>query len=165
LLIPRYSLVWNIPDIAQRSAVGLFTNVKPLLVPISDRGVLGTAQVLLLHPIPEGQVHSASNFGVTLGPLLPQAKQISIEVEMGLDSPIRLTKVDKNRNKENRVGMQIANHNIVIQIETLEEWMDRNPKTPLEEIFKDNYLTRLGIGVAVAARWSPSSKLPVVQHT
>jgi hypothetical protein len=42
--------------------------------------------------------------------------------------------------------------------------MDRNPKTPLEEIFKDNYLTMLGIGVAIAARWPPSSKLPVVKH-
>jgi hypothetical protein len=26
--------------------------------------------------------------------------------------------------------------------------MDRNPKTPLEEIFEDDYLTRLGIRVA-----------------
>jgi hypothetical protein len=34
----------------------------------------------------------------------------------------------------------------------MEERMDRNPKTPLEEIFEDNYLTRLGIGVAVVAR-------------
>jgi hypothetical protein len=55
----------------------------------------------LLHPIPEGQVHSTSNFGAALGPLLPQAKQVSKEVEMGLDSPIRLTQVDKNINKEN----------------------------------------------------------------
>jgi hypothetical protein len=42
--------------------------------------------------------------------------------------------------------------------------MDRNPKTSLEEIFKDNYLTRLGIRVAIAARWPPSSKLPVVKN-
>jgi hypothetical protein len=42
--------------------------------------------------------------------------------------------------------------------------MDRNPKTPLEEIFEDNYLTRLAIGVAVAACWPPSCKLPVVKH-
>jgi hypothetical protein len=34
---------------------------------------------------------------------------------MGLDSPIRLTKVDKDRNKEDQVGMQIANPNLVIQ--------------------------------------------------
>jgi hypothetical protein len=40
---------------------------------------------------------------------------------MGLDSPIRLTQVDENRNKENRVGMQIADPNLVIQTETLEE--------------------------------------------
>jgi hypothetical protein len=90
-------------------------NVKPLLVPISERGVLGAVKVLLLHPIPEGQVHSAGNFGAALGPLLPQPKQISKEVEMGLDSPIRLTKVDKDRNKKDRVRMQIANPNLIIQ--------------------------------------------------
>jgi hypothetical protein len=118
----------------------------------------------LLHPIPEGKVHSTDNFGAALGPLLPQAKQISKEIEMGLDSPICLTKVDKDINKEDRVGMQIANPNLIIQTSTLEEWIDRNPKTPLEEIFEDNYLTRLGIGVGVAAHWPPSSKLPVVKH-
>jgi hypothetical protein len=46
----------------------------------------------------------------------------------------------------------------------LEERIDRNPKTPLDEIFEDNYLTRLGIREAVAARWPPSSKLLVVKH-
>jgi hypothetical protein len=53
-LIPGHSLVRDIPDVAQRSAVGLFANVKLLLVPISKRGVLGAVKVLLLHPIPEG---------------------------------------------------------------------------------------------------------------
>jgi hypothetical protein len=52
---------------------------------------------------------------------------------MGLDSPICLTKMDENRNKEDRVGMQIADSNLVIQTETLQKWMDRNPKTPLEK--------------------------------
>jgi hypothetical protein len=42
--------------------------------------------------------------------------------------------------------------------------MDRNSKALLEEIFEDYYLTRLGIGVAVTARWPPSSKLLVVKH-
>jgi hypothetical protein len=114
-LILGHSLVQNIPDITNRSVVGLFANVKPLLIPISERGVPGAVQVLLLHPIPKGQVHSTGNFGAALGPLLAQAKQISKEVEMGLDSPIHLTKMDKNRNKEDRVGMQIANPNLVIQ--------------------------------------------------
>jgi hypothetical protein len=61
--------------------------------------------------------------------------------------------------------MQIANPNLIIQTKPLEERMDRNHKTPLEEIFEDNYLTRLGIGVDVATCWSPSSKLPVVKHS
>jgi hypothetical protein len=95
-LIPSHPLVRNIPDVAKRSAVGLFTNIKPLLVPIPEGGVLRAIKVLLLHPIPKGQVCSTGNFGAALGPLLPQAKQISKEVEMGLDSPIRLTKVDKD---------------------------------------------------------------------
>jgi hypothetical protein len=35
-LIPGYSLVWNVPDVTQRSTVGFFTDVNPLLVPISS---------------------------------------------------------------------------------------------------------------------------------
>jgi hypothetical protein len=89
-------------------------NIKPLLVPISKRGVPGAVEILLLHPIPKSQVHSTGNIIAALGPLLPQAKQISKEVKIGLDSLIRLTKVDKNRNKEDRVGMQIANPNLII---------------------------------------------------
>jgi hypothetical protein len=42
--------------------------------------------------------------------------------------------------------MQIANPNLVIQTKSLKERMDWNRKTPLEEIFEDNYLTRLGLG-------------------
>jgi hypothetical protein len=163
-LILGHSLLQNIPNVAQSSAIGLFVNVKPLLVPISERGVPGTAQELLLHSISECQVHSTGNFGATLGPLLPQAKQIAKEVKMGLDSHIRLTKMDKDGNKEDRFGMQIANPNLVKQTEPLEKRMDKNPKTPLEEIIKDNYLTRPRIGVAIAARWTPSGKLPVVEH-
>jgi hypothetical protein len=139
-------------------------DVKPLLVPISKRSVLGAVEILLLHAIPEGQIHSTSDFGAALGPFLPQAELISKEVKMGLDSPIGLTQVDENRNKEDRVGMQIANPNLVIQTKTLKERMDWNPKTLLEEIFKNNYLTKLGIGVVVAACWPPSCKLPVVKH-
>jgi len=83
---------------------------------------------------------------------------------MGLEATIRLAEMDEGRDEKNRVGMQIANPNLIVQAETLHKRMDRNPKTPLEEIFEDNYLTRLGIGVAIAARWMPSSKLPVVKH-
>jgi hypothetical protein len=114
-LILGHSLVWDTPNVAKFSAVELFMNVKPLLVSISERGVPGAVKVLLLHPIPESQVHSTGNFGAALGPLLPQAKQISKEVEMGLDSPIHLTKMDKDRHKEDRVGMQITNLNLIIQ--------------------------------------------------
>jgi hypothetical protein len=89
-------------------------NVEPLLVPISERCVPRAVEILLLHPILKGQIHPTSDFGAALGPLPPQAEQVSEEVKMGLDSPICLTKVDEDRNKEDRVGMQIANPNLVM---------------------------------------------------
>jgi hypothetical protein len=155
-LVLGYPLLWNVPDVAQRAAVELFADVEPFLIPIGERCVPRTVEVFLFHLVPECQVHSAHDFGAALGSFLPQAEQISKEVEMGLDSPIRLTKKDENRNKEDQVRMQIADSNLVIQAETLQKWMDRNPKTPLEEIFEDDYLTRLGIGVVVAVYWPPS---------
>jgi hypothetical protein len=45
-LIPGNSLVRNIPDVAQRSSVGLFVNVKPLLVPVFERGCNRTIQII-----------------------------------------------------------------------------------------------------------------------
>jgi hypothetical protein len=41
--------------------------------------------------------------------------------------------------------MQIANPNLIVKTKPLEERMNRNPKSPLEEIFEYNDLTRLGI--------------------
>jgi hypothetical protein len=79
---------------------GSFVDVEPFVVPIGERCVPRTVEVLLFHPIPECQVHCAHDFGAALGPFLPQAEHISKKVEMGLDSPVRLTKMDENRNKE-----------------------------------------------------------------
>jgi hypothetical protein len=67
-LIPGHHLVWNIPDVTQRITIGLFVNIKPLLVLISEGGVLGIVKVLLLHPISKGQVRSTGNFGAALDP-------------------------------------------------------------------------------------------------
>jgi hypothetical protein len=44
--------------------------------------------------------------------------------------------------------MQIANPDLIVQAKALEEWMNRNPKSSLEKIFKYNDLTGLGIGEA-----------------
>jgi hypothetical protein len=44
--------------------------------------------------------------------------------------------------------MQIANPNLVVKAKALEERMNRNPKSPLKEIFEYNDLIGLGIGEA-----------------
>jgi hypothetical protein len=46
----------------------------------------------------------------------------------------------------------------------LEERMNRNPKSPLEEIFEYNDLTELGIGEAFRVRRSSASELLVMEH-
>jgi hypothetical protein len=53
--------------------------------------------------------------------------------------------MDERRDKKDRVGMQIANPDLIVQAKALEEWMNRNPKSPLEKIFKYNHLTGSGI--------------------
>ena len=43
------------------------------------------------------------------------------EVEMGLEATICFAKMNEGGDKKNRVGMQIANPNLVIQTEPLKE--------------------------------------------
>ena len=74
------------------------------------------------------------------------------EFEMGLEDTIRLTEMDKGRNKKDRVGMQIADPNLVIGAKALKERMDWNAETMFEVIFEDDDLTWLGVWEAFALR-------------
>ena len=65
---------------------------------------------------------------------------------MGLEATICFAKMNESGDKEDRVGMQIANPNLVIQIEPLKERVHWNPKTPLEEILENHNLTWFGSG-------------------
>ena len=87
------------------------------------------------------------------------------EVEMGLEAAIRFAKMNEGGDKENRVGMQIANPNLIIQTEPLKERVHWNPKTPLEEIFKNHNLTWLWIGVPFSFWCAPSYECLVVKYS
>jgi hypothetical protein len=60
-------------------------------------------------------------------------------------SPKSLTEMNGSRDKKDRVWMQIANPDLVVQANALEERVNRNPKSSLEKIFKNNDLTGSGI--------------------
>jgi hypothetical protein len=60
--------------------------------------------------------------------------------------------------------MQIANPNLIVQTQPLEERMNRYPKSPLKEIFEYNDLTGLGIGEAFRVRRSLASERLVMKH-
>ena len=84
---------------------------------------------------------------------------------MGLEATISLVEMDEGGDKKNRVGMQIANPNLLIQAETLKERVHWNPKTPLEEILENHNLTWLWIGEAFSFRRTPSREYLVVEHS
>jgi hypothetical protein len=97
--------------------------------------------------------------------LFPKTEQVAKEIEMGLEATIRLAEMDEGRDEKNRVGMQIANPNLVVQAETLKERVYWNPKTPFEEIFENHDLTWLWIREAFSFRCAPSSEGFVVEHS
>ena len=87
------------------------------------------------------------------------------EVEMGLEATICFAKMNEGGDKKNRVGMQIANPNLIIQTEPLKERVHWNPKTLLEEIFKNHNLTWLWIGVPFSFWHAPSCECLVVEYS
>ena len=97
-------------------------------------------QVLCFHAVAQIQV-GASGYLQATAPFLPKTEQVVKEVEMGLEATISLAEMDEGGDKKNRVGMQVANPNLIIQTEPLKERVHWNPKTPLEEIFENHNLT------------------------
>ena len=75
---------------------------------------------------------------------------------MGLEAAICFAKMNEGGDKEDRVGMQIANPNLIVQTEPLKERMYQNPKSLFKEVFKHHDLTWLWIGVPLTLRRTPS---------
>jgi len=66
------------------------------------------------------EVYASGYLRATTSFLL-QIEQMAKEVEMRLEATIGFAKMDEGGDKKNRVGMQIANSNLVIQTEPLKE--------------------------------------------
>ena len=60
---------------------------------------------------------------------------------MGLEAAICFAKLNESGDKEDRVGMQIANPNLIVKTEALKKRMYRNPKSLLKEVFEHHDLT------------------------
>ena len=84
---------------------------------------------------------------------------------MRLYSNIGLAQMNKGGDKKNQVRVQIADPDLVVKKKTLEERVDRNPKTPFEKIFKNHDLTGTGVGVAFPFRRPPVAELLVVKQS
>ena len=140
LFRPAVLLLRNESHVAQCDRVWLFADVEPLLVPVIKRCVPRAVQVLGLHPVAKVEVHTSGYLRATAS-FLPQTEKMAKEVKMGLEAAMRFAKMNEGGDKKNRVGILIANPNLVIQTEPLKERVHWNPKTPLEEIFKNHNLT------------------------
>ena len=100
----------------------------------------------------------------TTASFLPQTEKMVEKIEMGLETAICFAEMNKSGDKEDRVGMQIANPNLVVKIEPLKKRMYRNSKTPFKEILEHHDLTWLWIGVPLTLRRMPSCELLVVEY-
>ena len=72
---------------------------------------------------------------------LPQTEKMAEKIKMGLEATICFAKMYESGDKEDRVGMQIANPNLIVKTEPLKKKMNRNPKSPLKEVFEHHDLT------------------------
>jgi len=59
--------------------------------------------------------------------------------------------------------VQIADPDLIVKKKALEGRVDRNPKAPLEKIFKYYDLTDTGVGVALPFRRPPAAELLAVK--
>jgi len=150
-------LLGVVAHVAEHGAAWLFPDGEPLLVPFGQRGVPWATEIPVLHPITQIEVYSTYNLGASNCPLFPQTEKITEEVEVRFYSNIGLAQVNEGGNEKNRVRMQVADPDLMVKKKALEERMDGNPKTPLEEIFKNDNLTGAGVGVAFSLRRPPAA--------
>ena len=83
---------------------------------------------------------------------------------MGLEAAICFTQMNKSGDKEDRVGMQIANPNLIVKTEPLKKRLHLNSKSSFKEILEHHDLTWLWIGVPLALQRMPSYELLVVEY-
>jgi hypothetical protein len=120
-------------------------------------------EVPVLHSIAQIEVYSTYNLGASNCSFLPQEKKKAEEIEVRLYSNRGLAQIDKCGDKKNRVRVQIANTDLIVEKKTLEKRMNGNPKTPLKENLEDNNLPGAGVGVALPLWRPPSSEFLIVQ--
>jgi hypothetical protein len=110
------------------------------------------------------EVYSTCNLGASNCSFLPQTKKVAKKIEVRLYSNIGLTQMDEGRDKKNGVQVQIAYLDLIVKKKTLEKRVDRNPKAPLEKIFKNHDLTGTRVGVALPFRRPPAAELLAVKQ-
>jgi hypothetical protein len=82
-------------------------NIKPLLVLISEGGVLGTVKVLLLHPIPKGQVRSTGNFGAAWDPFFLKQNRYQKRLKWGWIPPYASQRWIKTETRRIKLGCRL----------------------------------------------------------
>ena len=111
-------------------------HVEPPGVPPLQRSVQQYSDVLARHPIIELQIYAADHSG-TAAALLLQPEQVSEEVEVGKNSEIRLTEMDKHRDVQDGVWVEIAQINSLELQQIPQERMNMNSQSAPEVIFKN----------------------------
>ena len=95
-------------------------------VPPLQRGVQWYSDILAYHSITELQIHAADDLG-TSATLLLQPEQMMKKVQVGKNSEIRLTEMDKDRHVQDSVWVEVAQTDSPELQQIPQERMNGNP--------------------------------------
>ena len=96
-------------DVATDGGMALL-HVEPSGVPPLQRGVQRYSDVLAHHPIAKLKIHTTDHLR-TAATLLLQPEQMTEKVEVGKNSEICLTEMDKDRDVQDGVWVEVAQTN------------------------------------------------------
>ena len=131
-LRPACLLLQNVARVAQRDRVWLFSDVEPFFVPVIERRVPWAVQVLGFHAVMEVEVYTPGYLRTTAS-FLPQTEKMAEKIEMGLEAAICFAEMYESGDKEDRVGMQIANPNLVVKTEPGRKGCTGTPNSRLKK--------------------------------
>ena len=86
------------------------------------------------------------------------------KIEVGRDAKIALVEIDKNRNVEDGIGVEIAKANPVVPEEVAEEGMYWDAKSTPKKILKNHQLVGVRHGKGLTGGRAPSGGLAVREN-
>jgi hypothetical protein len=142
----------------------MVSNVEPPVPPPRQTSWEFVWDVLLFHPLPQLE-HSTIDFihGTLVG-LWLEMEEVAEEVEVGFYPQEGFTKMNKDGNVENRVGIEVMELDAIIEEKTMKEIKRWEGQSALNKILKQNNLLSPFIWSLISSGRAPLDNLLGLQE-